>query len=106
MVKRKSRIAKLRKRRKGVKRNYKDTVFRLLFSDTFAKFYSGKDIYSSKLIKLPNPRLVDELGSVVILKDNAPRYLVIDFNKADESAVADGSLEYEGMLKWVLEHQE
>ena len=33
-------------------------------------------------------RLVDERGSVVILKNNAPRYLVIDFSKADESAVA------------------
>ena len=33
-------------------------------------------------------RLVDELGSVVILKNNAPRYLVIDFSKADDSAVA------------------
>ena len=33
-------------------------------------------------------RLVDELGSVIILKNNSPRYLVIDFSKADESAVA------------------
>ena len=33
-------------------------------------------------------RLVDELGSVVILKNNTPRYLVIDFSKAEESAVA------------------
>ena len=33
-------------------------------------------------------RLVDELGSVVILKNNAPRYLVIDFSKADECALA------------------
>ena len=33
-------------------------------------------------------RLVDERGSVVILKNNAPRYLVIDFSKVDESAVA------------------
>ena len=32
-------------------------------------------------------RLVDELGSVVILKNNAPRYLVIDFSKADDSAI-------------------
>ena len=32
-------------------------------------------------------RLVDELGSVVILKNNAPRYLVIDFSKADDSAL-------------------
>ena len=33
-------------------------------------------------------RLVDELGSVVRRKNNAPRYLVIDLSKADESAVA------------------
>ena len=33
-------------------------------------------------------RLIDELGSVVILKNNAPRYLVIDFSKVDDSAVA------------------
>lgn len=33
-------------------------------------------------------RLVDELGSVVILKNNTPRYLVIDFSKAEESTVA------------------
>ena len=33
-------------------------------------------------------RLVDELGSVVILKNNEPRYLVIDFSKVDESVVA------------------
>ncbi len=32
-------------------------------------------------------RLVDEPGSVVILKNNVPRYLVIDFSKVDESAV-------------------
>lgn len=28
-------------------------------------------------------RLVDELGSAVIMKNNVPRYLVIDFSKAD-----------------------
>ena len=33
-------------------------------------------------------RLVDEHGSVVILKNNVPRYLVIDFSKADDSAIA------------------
>ena len=37
-------------------------------------------------------RLVDELGSVVILKNNAPRYLVIDFSKADDSAIAHRSV--------------
>ena len=33
-------------------------------------------------------RLVDEHGSAVILKNNVPRYLVIDFSKADEDIVA------------------
>ena len=88
-------------------------------------------------------RLVDEKGSAVILKNNVPRYLVIDFSKAEESIVADdddvlsvskrlmkknkkayevlakwkelnetimafadGSLDYDGLLKWVMEHQE
>ena len=38
---------------------------------------------SSKVTKL-----VDERGTAVILKNNVPRYLVIEFSKADESAVA------------------
>lgn len=33
-------------------------------------------------------RLVDERGSAVILKNNVPRYLVIDFSKADEDIIA------------------
>ena len=33
-------------------------------------------------------RLVDEHGSAVILKNNVPRYLVIDFSKADNEAIA------------------
>ena len=33
-------------------------------------------------------RLVDEKGSAVILKNNVPRYLVIDFSKADNNAIA------------------
>lgn len=33
-------------------------------------------------------RLVDEKGSAVILKNNVPRYLVIDFNKANADIVA------------------
>lgn len=31
-------------------------------------------------------RLVDELGSAVIMKNNVPKYLVIEFNKADNQA--------------------
>ena len=33
-------------------------------------------------------RLVDERGTAVILKNNVPRYLVIDLSKADELAIA------------------
>ncbi len=33
-------------------------------------------------------RLVDEIGTAVILKNNVPRYLVIDFSKAEADAVA------------------
>lgn len=29
-------------------------------------------------------RLVDELGSAVIMKNNIPKYLVIEFSKADK----------------------
>lgn len=34
-------------------------------------------------------RLVDKKGSAVILKNNVPRYLVIDFSKAEENVIAD-----------------
>ena len=33
-------------------------------------------------------RLVDELGSAVILKNNVPRYLVVDFGKAEQEMIA------------------
>ena len=33
-------------------------------------------------------RLADDQGSAVILKNNVPRYLVIDFSKADDNAIA------------------
>lgn len=34
-------------------------------------------------------RMVDEKGSVVILKNNTPRYLVIEFNNAEKEQVVD-----------------
>ena len=34
-------------------------------------------------------RMVDEKGSVVILKNITPRYLVIEFNHAEKEQVAD-----------------
>ena len=33
-------------------------------------------------------RLVDEHGTAVILKNNVPKYLVIDFSKAENDSVA------------------
>ena len=33
-------------------------------------------------------RLVDEKGTVVIMKNNAPRYLVIDFSRAEAMQAA------------------
>lgn len=33
-------------------------------------------------------RMVDENGSVVILKNNTPRYLVIEFGKAEAEQIA------------------
>ncbi len=34
-------------------------------------------------------RMVDENGSVVILKNNTPRYLLIEFEKAEKEQLAD-----------------
>ena len=36
-------------------------------------------------------RMVDEKGSAVILKNNVPRYLVIDFGKAEQEMLASDS---------------
>ena len=33
-------------------------------------------------------RMVDESGSVVILKNNAPRYILIEFGQAEELSLA------------------
>ena len=34
-------------------------------------------------------RLVDQYGSAVILKNNSPRYLILEFNQADEQLSAE-----------------
>ncbi len=40
-------------------------------------------------------RLVDEHGSAVILKNNVPRYLIIEFGKAEEyTTAADQDVQY------------
>lgn len=35
-------------------------------------------------------RIVDENGAAVILKNNAPRYVLIDYSKLQEDVEADG----------------
>ena len=37
-------------------------------------------------------RLVDQYGSAVILKNNTPRYLLLDFAQADKDTVSDDEL--------------
>ncbi len=34
-------------------------------------------------------RLVDETGAVIILKNNLPRYLIVDFQQAEEDRPAE-----------------
>jgi antitoxin Phd len=33
-------------------------------------------------------RIVDELGNAIILKNNTPRYLVIDFSRVEQESIA------------------
>lgn len=35
-------------------------------------------------------RLVDEQGSAVILKNNVPRYLIVEFSQAEQMQAAEG----------------
>ena len=50
-------------------------------------------------------RLVDEKGSAVIMKNNMPKYLVIDFDKAEEEGfVTDEVMLY--CLQRLMKYQE
>ena len=51
-------------------------------------------------------RLVDERGSAVILKNNVPRYLVIDFSKADEDIIASDEDVLSISKKLMVQNQE
>ena len=46
-------------------------------------------------------RLVDQYGSAVILKNNAPRYMVIDFSKLDEMQEASDEEVLLSSQKWM-----
>lgn len=45
-------------------------------------------------------KIVDEHGTAVILKNNVPRYLVIDFSKAENFPYGEKEI-----LQWMIEHQ-
>ena len=49
-------------------------------------------------------RLVDEKGSAVIMKNNMPKYLVMDFSKAEEGYVTDEAMLR--CLKRLMKYQE
>ena len=51
-------------------------------------------------------RLVDEKGSAVILKNNMPRYLVLDFSKADTSEFANDDDVLNSSKKLMQQNQE
>lgn len=46
-------------------------------------------------------KLVDENGAAVILKNNAPRYIVIEYSKVQESESADDQM-VEDVAKQIL----
>lgn len=49
-------------------------------------------------------RMVDEKGAVVILKNNSPRYVVIDYSSLNEETIADDMLVQEVATEYLLKH--
>ncbi len=46
-------------------------------------------------------RMVDEKGAAVILKNNAPRYVIIDYHKLQEDTIADDMLVQEAATQYL-----
>ena len=51
-------------------------------------------------------RMVDENGSVVILKNNSPRYLLIEFEKAEAEQLADNEDLLAVSKRWIAKNRE
>lgn len=49
-------------------------------------------------------KLVDENGAAVILKNNAPRYIVIEYSKVQEDENADDQMVEDVAKKILLKH--
>jgi antitoxin Phd len=49
-------------------------------------------------------RMVDEKGAAVILKNNAPRYVIIEYSKLQEESVADDMLVQEAATQYLTKY--
>lgn len=49
-------------------------------------------------------KMVDENGAVVILKNNSPRYVVLDYSKVEEENAADNQTVEEVSAKILKKH--
>jgi antitoxin Phd len=49
-------------------------------------------------------RMVDENGAAVILKNNAPRYVIIDYSKLQEDKVAENEMVEEAATKYLSKY--
>ena len=49
-------------------------------------------------------KLVDENGAAVILKNNSPRYVILDYSKIEEDSVADDQTVEEVSAKILKKH--
>lgn len=50
-------------------------------------------------------RMVDEDGAVVILKNNAPKYVLIDYSKLEENSIADDALVKDIAKEFLIKHE-
>ena len=51
-------------------------------------------------------RMVDENGAAVILKNNAPRYVIIDYNKLQGDVTAENEMVEEAATKYLTKYAE
>ena len=51
-------------------------------------------------------RMVDENGTAVILKNNTPRYVIIDYAKLQEDKFADNVMVEEAATKYLTKYAE
>ena len=49
-------------------------------------------------------RMVDEKGAVVILKNNSPRYVIIDYKNLNEESIVDVIHVQEAATEYLLKH--